>query len=302
MVKIQVNKLHTLTGHNDCIYALAEAPDPRYFFTGSGDGMVVLWDLDDPKDGKLIAKVNHSVYALEVDPKRNQLIVGHNFEGIHVIDLVDQKELWSLNITNQSIFDIKVAGNNIFVGTADGMIIVIDTETRAVKRHLKISDKSVRVLALHPSGTKIAAGLSDHSIKVFDLNTLEPIHNLISHSNSVFALGYDPNSSMLISGGRDATLKIWDSVDYSLKQSIVAHLYAINYLAFREDGRYFVTCSMDKSIKVWDAESFKLLKVIDKARYAGHGTSINKVAWSRYNQNIISISDDRKISIWNLEF
>jgi WD40 repeat protein len=302
MVKIQVNKLHTLTGHNDCIYALAEAPDPRYFFTGSGDGMVVLWDLDNPKDGKLIAKVNHSVYALEVDPQRNQLIVGHNFEGIHVIDLVDQKELWSLNITNQSIFDIKVAGNNIFVGTADGMVIVIDTETRAVKKHLKISDKSVRVLALSPDGYHIAAGLSDHSIKVFDLNTLDPVHILISHTNSVFALSYDPISSILISGGRDATLKIWDAVDYSLKQSIVAHLYAINYLAFREDGRYFVTCSMDKSIKVWDAESYKLLKVIDKARYAGHGTSINKVAWSRYNQNIISISDDRKISIWNLEF
>lgn len=302
MVKIQVNKLHTLTGHNDCIYALAEAPDPRYFFTGSGDGMVVLWDLDDPRDGKLIAKVNHSVYALEVDTQRNQLIIGHNFEGIHVIDLVDQKELWSLNITNQSIFDIKISGNNIFVGTADGLIIVIDTETRAVKRHLKISEKSVRVLAISPAGDRIAAGLSDHSIKVFDLNTLEPIFNLISHSNSVFALGYDPNTSVLISGGRDASLKIWNSGDYSLKQTIIAHLYAINYLAFREDGRYFVTCSMDKSIKVWDAESYKLLKVIDKARYAGHGTSINKVAWSRYNQNIISISDDRKISIWNLEF
>lgn len=302
MVKIQVNKSHTLTGHNDCIYALAEAPDPRYFFTGSGDGMVVLWDLEDPKDGKLIAKVNHSVYALEVDRNRNQLIIGHNFEGIHVIDLLDQKELWSLNLTNQSIFDIKVAGNNIFVGTGDGMVIVIDTQSRAVKKHLKISEKSVRVLAINPAGTKIAAGLSDHSIKVFDLNSLEPIHLLSSHTNSVFALAFDPNNSILISGGRDASLKIWDTWSYELKQTIIAHLYAINYLAFREDGRYFVTCSMDKSIKVWDAESYKLLKVIDKARYAGHGTSINKVVWSRYNQNIISISDDRKISIWNLEF
>lgn len=302
MVKIQVNKSHTLTGHNDCIYALAEAPDPRYFFTGSGDGMVVLWDMEDPKDGKLIAKVNHSVYALEVDRNRNQLIIGHNFEGIHVIDLLDQKELWSLNLTNQSIFDIKVAGNNIFVGTGDGMVIVIDTQSRAVKKHLKISEKSVRVLAINPAGTKIAAGLSDHSIKVFDLNSLEPIHLLSSHTNSVFALAFDPNNSILISGGRDASLKIWDTWSYELKQTIIAHLYAINYLAFREDGRYFVTCSMDKSIKVWDAESYKLLKVIDKARYAGHGTSINKVVWSRYNQNIISISDDRKISIWNLEF
>jgi WD repeat-containing protein 61 len=64
MIKIQVKKLHTLTGHNDCVYALVEGPNPQYFFTGSGDGMVVLWDLEDPQDGKLIAKVNHSVYAL----------------------------------------------------------------------------------------------------------------------------------------------------------------------------------------------------------------------------------------------
>ena len=54
MAKIEVNKLQTLTGHNDCIYALTEGSDPRFFYTGSGDGMVVEWDLDLPKDGKLI--------------------------------------------------------------------------------------------------------------------------------------------------------------------------------------------------------------------------------------------------------
>ncbi len=302
MIKIQVKKLHTLTGHNDCVYALVEGPNPQYFFTGSGDGMVVLWDLEDPKDGKLIAKVNHSVYALEVDKVRNLLIVGHNFEGIHVIDLESRNELWSINLTNQSIFDIKVSGNDLFVATADGMIIILDIEKRAVKKHLKISDKSVRVLAINPDKRTLAAGLSDHTVKIFDLITYEPIQNLISHSNSVFALDFAPNHPLLISGGRDAHLKIWDTDTYTLKESIVAHLYAINYLAFREDGRYFVTCSMDKSIKVWETEGFKLLKVIDKARHAGHGTSINKVLWSSYNQNIISISDDRKISIWDLEF
>ncbi|WP_373496336.1 WD40 repeat domain-containing protein [Aquiflexum sp.] len=301
MIKIQVNKLHTLSGHNDCVYALVEAPDPQYFFTGSGDGMVVLWDLENPENGKLMAKVNHSVYALEVDKMRNLLIVGHNFEGIHVIDLESSNELWSINLTNQSIFDIKVVGNDMFVATGDGLIIVLDIEKRAIKKHLKISGKSVRILAINPENHTLAAGLSDHSVKIFDLITYEPIQILKSHTNSVFALAFDPNSKILISAGRDAHLKIWDTNTYTLKESIVAHMYAINYLAFREDGRYFVTCSMDKSIKVWDAESYKLLKVIDKARYAGHGTSINKVIWSSYKQDIISISDDRKISIWNLE-
>ena len=93
MTKIQVTKLHTLTGHNDCIYALAEGFDPQFFYTGSGDGMVVEWDLLNPKDGKLIAKLPHSVYALEVDKENKLLFIGHNFEGIHVIDLQENKEI-----------------------------------------------------------------------------------------------------------------------------------------------------------------------------------------------------------------
>ncbi|GHB50690.1 WD40 repeat domain-containing protein [Mongoliitalea lutea] len=301
MLKIQVNKLHSLTGHNDCIYALTEGPDPRFFYTGSGDGMVVEWDLDNPRDGKLMAKVGHSVYALEIDKERNLLFIGHNFEGIHVIDLENSKELWSLKMTDQSIFDIKAIGNELYVGTGDGIIHIIDIEQRAVKKHIKISKKSVRILAIDPSRRQLAAGLSDHSIKIINLADHSPIYSLDAHNNSVFGLAYAPNKPMLVSGGRDAYMNIWDTEKYYLQESIVAHMFAINYISFREDGKYYVTCSMDKSIKVWDAETHRLLKVIDKARYAGHGTSINKVLWSTYNQSIVSISDDRTISIWQVE-
>ena len=59
---------------------------------------------------------------------------------------------------------------------------------------------------------------------------------------------------------------------------------------------------MDKSIKVWDAEALKLLKVIDRSRHAGHGTSVNKVLWTNYNDQLLSASDDRTISVWNINF
>jgi WD40 repeat protein len=57
---------------------------------------------------------------------------------------------------------------------------------------------------------------------------------------------------------------------------------------------------MDKSIKVWDLEDLKLLKVIDKARHAGHGTSVNKLFWT--TDQLFSASDDRSISAWDIEF
>ncbi|WP_194774243.1 WD40 repeat domain-containing protein [Pararhodonellum marinum] len=300
MSNIQVNKLHTLTGHNDSIYALVEGSDPRFFYTGAGDGMVVSWDLEAPKDGKLVAKLPHSVYALAVDKANNVLYIGHNYEGIHAIDLENFQELWSLKITNQSIFDIKVFGNLLLVGTADGVISILDIKQRSPLKHLKIAEKSVRVMSIHPTKKQLAVGLSDHSVKIIDLDTFKPMANLKGHTNSVFALGFSPDGNTLVSGGRDAKLLFWDGMDYQEKNQIVAHMYAINYLDYREDGKCFVTCSMDKSIKIWDAQTFKLLKVIDKSRHAGHGTSINKVLWSSFNQKIVAISDDRTISIWDI--
>lgn len=302
MSKIQVNKLQTLTGHNDCIYALTEGSDPRFFYTGAGDGMVVEWDLDNPKDGKLIAKLPHSVYAMEVDKERNLLFIGHNFEGIHVIDLNENKELWSLKFTDQAIFDIKIFGNEAFIGTGDGVLVILDIPSQSLRKRVKLSSKSIRVMTLSPIQKHLAMGLSDHSIKILDLNDdFQPIANLISHENSVFALSYSPDETIIVSGSRDARIKFWNTVNYQLEETIVAHMYAINYLSFKEDGKYLVTCSMDKSIKVWDAIEKKLLKVIDKARNAGHGTSINKVLWSTYSGQVISVSDDRTISIWQIE-
>lgn len=302
MSKIQVNKLHTLTGHNDCIYALKEGADPRYFYTGAGDGMVVEWDLDHPKDGVLLARLPNSVYALVVDPKRNFLIVGHNYEGIHVIDLEEKVESWSLKLSSAAIFDLKVFGDELFVATGDGVLIVVDMQLRAVKRQVKLSSKSIRVLAIAPQKKHLALGFSDHSIQVLDLAAdAVPIARLEGHSNSVFALEFSPDEKILVSGGRDACLKFWNTDRYLLEENVVAHLYAINYLSFREDGKYLVTCSMDKSLKIWDSTSRNLLKVIDKARNAGHGTSINKVFWSTYSGVIVSVSDDRSIAIWQIE-
>jgi len=95
----------------------------------------------------------------------------------------------------------------------------------------------------------------------------------------------------------------WDVKDnYSLIELVVGHIYTINDSSFSPDGKHFVTCSMDKTVKVWDAATLKLLKVIDKARHAGHGTSVNKVFWSSFNNQVISCGDDHTISIWNISF
>jgi WD40 repeat protein len=302
MAQIQIQRLHSLTGHLDAIYTLHPASTASRFFSGAGDGMVVLWDLYTPETGEVIAKLPNSVYALHYLSGEDLLVAGHNYEGIHLLDWQNKKEVGSLKMTTAAIFDLQTMGKKLIVAAGDGRVSQVDLQTLSVERDVQASDKSARTIAVNESRGEIAIGYSDFSIRVFD-EKLTVKHEWQAHNNSVFSLRYSPGGKTLLSGSRDARLKVWDAdAGYKKAEEVVAHLFAINHIEFSPDGKHFVTCSMDKSIKVWDADALKLLKVIDKARHAGHGTSVNKLLWTNYHNQLVSASDDRSISVWQIIF
>ncbi len=303
MSKVQVTKLHTFAGHRDCVYTLQPGSKPNLFFSGGGDGMVVQWDLQQLGDGELIAKLNSSIYSLLHIADKKILIAGENYSGIHLIDYENKKELASLQLTTSAIFDVQHFENDLIIATGDGLLTIVDLEKWAVKKRIATSEKSARTIAINEKTGEMAVGFSDHCIRIFSLRDFELKQEIKAHTNSIFALSYSPDGKLLLSGARDAKLKAWDVLSsYTQTEEVAAHLYAINHLTFAPDGKHFATCSMDKSIKVWRADDLQLLKVIDKGRHAGHGTSVNKLLWTSYNNQLISASDDRTISVWDLLF
>jgi WD40 repeat protein len=301
MNPIKVEKLHSLTGHRDCVYTLESAGYANQFFSAGGDGMVVKWDLEKPEEGEVIAKLPNSIYALHAIPNSNLLIAGHNYEGIHVLNWKNKTEVSSLKLSSAAIFDIKSFENDLLIASGDGMLTIIDFENLAVKKKLLVSEKSARVLAINSLAGEVAIGFSDHFIRIFSLKDYQMKYEIKAHQNSVFALSYTADYNFLISGSRDARIKAWDvHTGYKQAGEIAAHLFAINHISFSPSGEHFATGSMDKSIKVWKTDELKLLKVIDKARHAGHGTSVNKLLWTSFNNQLISASDDRTVSVWNI--
>ncbi len=303
MSATQVTKVQTLIGHRDCVYAVTAGAEPQAIFSAAGDGMVVSWYLEKPEEGELIAKLPNSVYSLYYDKKENLLIVGQNYEGIHLLDWRNKKELASLKITSSFIFDIQQYENDLLIATGEGSLVVVDRDRWIIKKKILATEKSARAIAISTQLGVVAIGYSDFYIRVFALDDYRLIKEWKAHANSVFTLQYIPDTHFLISGSRDAKLKVWDaSADYQQVEEIAAHLYAINHIAFSPDARNFATASMDKSVKVWNTNEMKLLKVIDKARHAGHSTSVNKLLWTTHYNQLLSASDDRSISVWDVKF
>lgn len=300
---INVQKLYTLDGHQDCVYGLAGGGRDGTFYSSSGDGMLVQWNLHNPENGRLLAKMKNSVYAIHLIENKKILVAGQNFDGIHLFDIEHNQEVASLKISQTQIFDIKTYENRTFVASADGSLYIVETDRMALIKRIKLADKSVRAIAINDVGGEIAVALSDNTIRILDLDSYRQKYLIQAHKLSVFSIVYHPLGTKLYSASRDAHIKSWDILSgYKLITSVPAHMYAVNSLDISPDQRYLVSGSMDKSIKVWDAGSLDLLKVIDQARFAGHATSVNKVRWSSFNNQILACSDDKNISVWDLRF
>jgi WD40 repeat protein len=303
MPKIGVNKISTLKGHKDAVYALSPALEKNFFYSAAADGMVVQWNLEGEPDGDLIARVPNSIYAIHFLPRTNQLIIGHNYDGLHFIDPVSRAETASLQLTTSAIFDIQSFNDTILVASGDGNITGVKIDPPRIQFQKKASNGSARAIAINTLNGQYAVGFSDNYIRIYTLSDHNLVKELPAHGNSVFALTYSPTGEYLLSGGRDAHLKIWNVFNqYSEVDSIVAHLYAINHICYSPAGNYFATCSLDKSVKIWSSADFRLLKVIDRARHGGHMTSVNRLFWSDCNNLLVSCSDDRSLSVWDINF
>lgn len=297
---MNIVKIAEFTGHKDCVYSLAKTASNTHFLSVAGDGMVVKWDINNPQKGELIAKLQNSIYAIHELLGAKNLIVAQNFDGIHAIDLEVKKEFRSLKLADTYIYDIQSYQNLIFVTCGNGMVSVVDRETFVVVHTIHASEKSARCISINPILKEFAIGYSDFKIRIFSIINFELLNTLNGHTNSVFTVKYSPDNKYLLSAGRDAQIKIWNCWNhYELHTSIPAHLYTINHIEFAPNGQYFATASMDKSIKIWDFENFKLIKVVDKSRHAGHGTSVNKLLWL-HTDKLLSCSDDRKINLWEI--
>lgn len=299
-MSITVNRTAALTGHNAAIFALA-ATAPRQFLSGSGEGWIVRWDLDQPDLGRLAAQVEQQIFALAVLPSDpEQWVAGNMTGGLHWIDPQAGVAVKNVQHHRKGVFALIWATGFLWSAGGDGLLTRWDPHSRSAQDSLRLSHQSLRCLAWYPPRQELAVGASDGNIYLVDAQTLTLRHTLVgAHLPSVFCLHYAPGGDYLLSGGRDAHLRVWACANWTAVSAQPAHWYTLNSIAFHPAGHLFATASRDKTIKIWDAHNWQLLKVLDAIRYRGHVNSVNALLWLPGNE-LVSAGDDRSIMAWEI--
>lgn len=290
-----------LSGHVGAIYSIVKGADESFLFTASGDKHVALWNLKSMQPEKFLASFPNSLYSLAYIHEKGILLAGTTIGNIHVIDVNERKEIKVLHCASEAIFDIKysVITNNFYIAAGDGTIGVGDLESISLKKLKKICSAKVRSIELNDNDGVLYAACGDGKVRVYELDTLESKWEWSAHASSVNIVRCAPKGNYLLTGGKDAHLNIWSKNNLTLIKSIPAHNYAIYDIVYNPEGTLFATASRDKTVKLWDALSFEVLLRINKEKYDGHINSVNKLLWPS-SEKLISVSDDRKIIVWDV--
>jgi len=301
MTKISIAKIANFIGHRGAVYTLEKSINKNCIYSSGADGLIVEWNTEKKDEGKLIANIGKPVYSLLLDEISSILFCGTSTGNLHVIDLNKHNEIKNIEAHQSGIFDMKFIGDNLITCSGDGTINIFEKTNLTLIKKIVGSEKSARVIAVHPINIDFAIGFSDWNISIFDEINFDLKYSLKGHTNSVFALQYSPNGNFLISSGRDAIIKVWEIKNkYKLILEIPAHTLQVKCITSNPSGNLFASSSMDKTIKIWDADNFELLKVIDFARNESHTNCINKILWLT-DDKFVSCSDDKQVMIWNIE-
>eukprot|EP01132_Coremiostelium_polycephalum_P009003 gene9003-11023_t len=258
MIKLQ----HTLSGHQNPVYALSLAPDPTRFYSAGNDKGIVEWSLDEMAFVKVLVPVQSSVYALH--RYKHLLFIAQRSGLIQVFDLQQQKILATLKHHQKAVFDLKtIAYKNELLSTGeDGSLAIWSLDDFSLLYHFQVLNNTIRVIAVSPDEKEIALGAKDGMLRLYNSEDYSLLKEIPAHNFPVTSIQYEPSGKYMISGSRDAQLK-------------------------------------DKSIKLWDSSSFKLYKILSIEKGTeGHFHSINKMIWTQDGKHLISTGDDRSIKIW----
>jgi len=298
-INIDVKHIGTLTGHSGCVYAMDKGISEHTVFTGGGDKVIALWNLETLQPEKFAASLPAPVYAICHIPEKKILLAGTTTGSIHIIDLEKKEEIKILQHHTGPIFDIKysIKTNCFYTAGGDGNLAVCSLDTLSMIKIKKLSLEKVRSIDFNYITSEIAVALGDCNILVFDMETLDYKRDFIAHQLASNVVRYSPDGKFLLTGGRDAHLNIWQVGSYELVKSIPAHNWAIYDIVFNPAATLFATASRDKTIKIWDATTYQLLKRITTENLNAHTYSVNKLLWSNRYNYLVSAGDDRTIVV-----
>ncbi len=234
---------------DDDVVAVAFHPRGHRIATGSRDGTIGVWNVDDAAERMRIAGHEGEIVALRFD----------------------------------------AGGARIVSGSRDGTARLWDAESGAVLAALEGHDAPVRDVRFSPDGSRVGTASVDRTARIWDARTGETIAVLEGHDDGVFGLDFSPDGERIVTASIDGTARLWNARTFAEITTLGDGQDRYASARFSPDGTRIILAGASGTLRVCDGRHGDVLSVLRGhtavafgAEFSPDGSRIASVAmdWS----------------------
>lgn len=274
-------------------------PDGDRFVATGNDSKLVLWDFETADILQTYEGQHESqIVSVAVLPD-GESFISTDFEA-NVLQWNVEDATVMQRFPDHGRFTMYAAvnsdGTRLLTADGSGVIRYWNIETGDLIHRMEGHGGLAKEVVFSPE-ERFAISVSDAgNMVIWDLANGSLVQRFNDHGGFVDAVDVFPNGQFAVTGSGDQTIRIWEIVNGAQLTAYNGH--SDNVLAVlldHENGRFF---SSANDIIEWDLETGELVRRFDPD---AHDDVIRDLALSPDGTTLASGSDDRTITLWDLE-
>ena len=290
-------------GHQDGVYTLAKDPESlQRFASGSGDGVVKVWDLTN-RDEIWNVQAHEGIVKGMSWTKDKKLLTCASDKAVKLFD--------PYNTPSGTAPTATYLGQTAFTGVShhralpnfaasSNVISIYDLSRSAAVAlqtlHWPTSTDTINTVAFNQIETSILASCAtNRSIVLYDLRTSSPLSK-VTLGLASNAMSWNPMEAFNFAvASEDHNIYIFDMRKLDRALNVLKdHVSAVMDVEFSPTGQELVSASYDRTVRLWDRAG-------GHSRDIYHTKRMQRVFSTKFtadSQYLLSGSDDGNIRLW----